>query len=48
MGGAGYQPAPLGNLPCGMEAGVATKPMPGLFIDAAPIPSGRLPDGAGW
>ena len=48
MGGAGYQPALLGNLPGGMEVGVPTKPAPGWFIDASPVPSGRLPGGTGW
>ena len=48
MGGAGNLPAPVGNLPTGMAVGVATKPAPGLFIDAAPVPSGKLPDGTGW
>ena len=48
MGGAGNLPAPVGNLPTGMAAGVATKPAPELFIEAAPVPSGKLPDGTGW
>ena len=48
MGGAGNLPAPVGNLPTGMAAGVALEPAPGLFIDAALVPSGRFPDGTGW
>ena len=40
-------PAPVGNLPTGMAAGVATKPAPGSLIDAAPVSSGRLPDVTG-
>ena len=36
MGGAGNLPAPVGNLPTGMAAGVALEPAPGLIIDAAP------------
>ena len=48
MGGAGNLPAPVGNLPTGMAAGVALEPPPGLIIDAAPVPSGRLPGDTGW
>jgi hypothetical protein len=47
LGGAGNLPAPVGNLPTDMAASVAMEPTPGLFIDAAPIPSGKLPDGTG-
>lgn len=48
MGGAGYQPAPLGNLPSGGGGDVAGNSAPGMDNDALPIPSGRLPDGPGW
>ncbi|MBI4658568.1 MAG: hypothetical protein HY735_06915 [Verrucomicrobia bacterium] len=48
MGGAGNLPALVGNLPTGMAAGATMKPASGLFIDAAPVPSGKLPDGTGW
>ncbi len=48
MGGAGNLPAPVGNLPTEMAAGLAGKSARGVFIDATPVPSGKLPDGTGW
>ncbi|MBI4660414.1 MAG: hypothetical protein HY735_16380 [Verrucomicrobia bacterium] len=48
MGGVGNLPAPVGNLPTGTAAGAGMKLAPGLFIDATPVPSGKLPDGTGW
>ncbi len=48
MGSAGNLPTLVGNLPTGMAEGVAMKAEPGWFLDAPPVPSGRLPDGTGW
>ncbi|MBI4663579.1 MAG: hypothetical protein HY735_32660 [Verrucomicrobia bacterium] len=48
MGGAGNLPALVGNLPTGMAASATMKPASRVFNAAAPVPSGKLPDGTGW
>ena len=48
MGGAGYQPAPVGNLPTGMDEAAAAKRAWKLAMDALAVPSGESPDGTGW
>ncbi|MBI4663999.1 MAG: hypothetical protein HY735_34815 [Verrucomicrobia bacterium] len=48
MGGAGSLPAPVGNVPTGMTASATMKQASGLSINAAPVPSGNLPDGTDW
>jgi len=47
LGGTGYQPVPLGNLPNGMGSALEHSERALIFIVIA-IPSGQWPDGTGW
>ena len=47
LGGAGYQPAPVGNLPTGTEGGVLSQSSSHPAASAFPIASGGPPDATG-
>src|SRR5207249_3478094 len=47
LGSAGYQPAPVGNLPTGTGASVHSPSNRPSTTSASPVASGRLPDATG-
>jgi len=47
MGGAGNLPAPVGTLHTGTATDAVMEPALALAINAAPVPSGKLPHGTG-
>ena len=47
MGGTGYQPVPLGNLPSGREGGIRCSTNACFANGALPLPPGWSPGGTG-